>query len=97
MNIEIEESWKEWSTDGFEKGYFKQLTDFVRQEYRQGTAYPSGPYVFNAFEHCSSDKMKVVTLGQDPCHKSGQAYGFCFSVQGRVPLPPPLIDIFKEI
>ena len=62
MDVKIEESWKKRLADEFEKDYFKQLTDFVKQEYRQGTVYPPGPYMFNAFEHCPFDKVKVVNL-----------------------------------
>ena len=69
MDVKIEESWKKRLADEFEKDYFKQLTDFVKQEYRQGTVYPPGPYMFNAFEHCPFDKVKVVILGQDPYHE----------------------------
>ena len=97
MDVKIEESWKKRLADEFEKDYFKQLTDFVKQEYRQGTVYPPGPYMFNAFEHCPFDKVKVVILGQDPYHEPGQAHGLCFSVQDGVPFPPSLINIFKEI
>ena len=68
MDVKIEESWKKRLADEFEKDYFKQLTDFVKQEYRQGTVYPPGPYMFNAFEHCPFDKVKVVILGQ-PYHE----------------------------
>ena len=74
MDVKIEESWKKRLADEFEKDYFKQLTDFVKQEYRQGTVYPPGPYKFNAFEHCQFDKVKVVILGQDPYHEPGQAH-----------------------
>ena len=63
MEVKIEQSWKEQLADEFEKDYFKQLTDFVRQEYRQTTIYPPGPLIFNAFEHCPFDKVKVVILG----------------------------------
>ena len=94
MDVKIEESWKRRLADEFEKDYFKQLTDFVRQEYRQGAVYPPGPYIFNAFAHCPFDKVKVVILGQDPYHEPGQAHGLCFSVQDG---PPSLVNIFKEI
>ena len=92
MDVKIEESWKKRLADEFEKDYFKQLTDFVKQEYRQGTVYPPGPYMFNAFEHCPFDKVKVVILGQDPYHEPGQAHGLCFSVQDGVPFPPSIIN-----
>lgn len=76
MDVKIEESWKKRLADEFEKDYFKQLTDFVKQEYRQGTVYPPGPYMFNAFEHCPFDKVKVVILGQDPYHERDRRTDF---------------------
>ena len=97
MDVKIEESWKKRLADEFEKDYFKQLTDFVKQEYRQGTVYPPGPYMFNAFEHCPFDKVKVVILGQDPYHEPGQAHGLCFSVKPEVDIPPSLVNIYKEL
>lgn len=97
MDVKIEQSWKERLADEFEKDYFKQLTEFVKQEYCQTTVYPPGSQMFNAFEHCPFDKVKVVILGQDPYHEPGQAHGLCFSVQDGTPFPPSLINIFKEI
>lgn len=97
MDVKIEQSWKERLADEFEKEYFGRLTGFVKQEYAQNKVYPPGPYMFNAFEHCPFDKVKVVILGQDPYHEPGQAHGLCFSVQDGVPFPPSLVNIFKEI
>lgn len=97
MNVKIEQSWKEQLASEFDKEYFKSLTDFVRQEYRSTTVYPSGSYIFNAFEHCPFDKVKVVILGQDPYHEPGQAHGLSFSVQDGIPYPPSLVNIFKEL
>ncbi|MDR0845246.1 MAG: uracil-DNA glycosylase [Tannerella sp.] len=97
MDIKIEQSWKERLADEFEKEYFRQLTDFVRDEYKRTTIYPPGKYMFNAFEHCPFDKVKVVLLGQDPYHEPGQAHGLCFSVQEGTAFPPSLVNIFKEI
>ena len=97
MDVQIEQSWKEHLADEFRKDYFKQLTDFIRQEYKITTVYPRGNHIFNAFNHCPFDKVKVVLLGQDPYHEPGQAHGLCFSVQDGVPLPPSLSNIFKEI
>ena len=96
MNVKIEESWKACLADEFEKSYFRQLTDFVRDEYGKGTVYPPGPLIFNAFNHCPFDKVKVVLLGQDPYHEPEQAHGLCFSVREGIPFPPSLINIFKE-
>lgn len=97
MNVKIEQSWKEQLALEFDKEYFKSLTDFVRQEYQSTTVYPPGSYIFNAFEHCSFDKVKVVILGQDPYHEPGQAHGLSFSVQDGIPYPPSLVNIFKEL
>ncbi|MDL2255386.1 uracil-DNA glycosylase [Parabacteroides sp. OttesenSCG-928-G06] len=97
MDVKIEQSWKERLHTEFEKEYFQQLTDFVRTEYRQTVVYPPGPSIFNAFDHCPFDKVKVVILGQDPYHEPRQAHGLCFSVQDGVPFPPSLVNIFKEL
>ena len=97
MDVKIEPSWKQRLAPEFEKDYFKQLIAFVKNEYRHGTVYPPGPYIFSAFEHCPFDKVKVVILGQDPYHEPGQAHGLCFSVQDGTPFPPSLVNIFKEI
>ena len=97
MNVKIEQSWKEQLALEFDKEYFKSLTDFVRQEYQSTTVYPPGSYIFNAFEHCPFDKVKVVILGQDPYHEPGQAHGLSFSVQDGIPYPPSLVNIFKEL
>ena len=97
MNVQIEESWKEQLTPEFEKDYFVRLTEFVRSEYRATTIYPPGKLIFNAFNLCPFDKVKVVIIGQDPYHGPGQAHGLCFSVNEGVPNPPSLQNIFKEI
>ncbi|MDR3269302.1 MAG: uracil-DNA glycosylase [Tannerella sp.] len=97
MDVKIESSWKERLADEFEKTYFNQLTDFVREEYKRATIYPRGNLIFNAFDHCPFDKVKVVLLGQDPYHEPGQAHGLCFSVPDGTPFPPSLVNIFQEI
>lgn len=97
MNVKIEQSWKEQLALEFDKEYFKSLTDKIRQEYQSTTVYPPGSYIFNAFEHCPFDKVKVVILGQDPYHEPGQAHGLSFSVQDGIPYPPSLVNIFKEL
>ena len=97
MNVKIEQSWKERLSEEFEKPYFKQLTDFVRSEYEKGTVYPPGALIFNAFNHCPFEQVKVVLLGQDPYHEPQQAHGLCFSVREGVAFPPSLVNIFKEV
>jgi uracil-DNA glycosylase len=97
MNVQIEESWKQHLQGEFEKPYFAQLTSQVRQEYGAGACYPPGKFIFNAFNLCPFDKVKVVIIGQDPYHEPGQAHGLSFSVQEGVQFPPSLQNIFKEI
>ena len=97
MDVKIEESWKRQLQGEFEKPYFQQLTDAVRVEYQSGTCYPPGSLIFNAFNLCPFDKVKVVIIGQDPYHEPQQAHGLSFSVQDGVPFPPSLQNIFKEI
>ena len=97
MNVQIEETWKKHLQGEFEKPYFEQLTEAVRKEYRQTTCYPPGKLIFNAFNLCPFDKVKVVILGQDPYHEPGQAHGLSFSVQDGVMFPPSLQNIFREI
>ena len=97
MSVKIEPSWNERLRDEFAAPYFRQLVDFVHAEYRQGVCYPPGRQIFNAFNLCPFDKVKVVILGQDPYHEEGQAEGLCFSVAGGVAFPPSLQNIFKEI
>lgn len=97
MEVSIEQSWKERLQGEFDKPYFKTLTDFVRDEYRTNIIYPPGKLIFNAFNLCPFDNVKVVIIGQDPYHGPGQAHGLCFSVQDGVDYPPSLRNIFKEI
>lgn len=97
MEVSIEQSWKTRLQSEFDKPYFKTLTDFVRDEYRTNTIYPPGKLIFNAFNLCPFDDVKVVIIGQDPYHGPGQAHGLCFSVQDGVDYPPSLRNIFKEI
>ncbi len=97
MDVKIEQSWKTRLQNEFEKEYFINLTNFVKKEYNSFTIYPPGRLIFNAFDKCAFENVKVVILGQDPYHGPGQAHGLCFSVQDGVTFPPSLINIFKEI
>jgi uracil-DNA glycosylase len=97
MDVKIEPSWKFRLKNEFEKDYFNNLTVFVRDEYKKYRIYPPGREIFNAFEFCPFDSVKVVIIGQDPYHGPGQANGLCFSVRDGVPFPPSLINIFTEI
>lgn len=98
MNVKIEESWKDALNSEFEKDYFVKLTDFVRGEYLSGhSVYPAPKNIFNAFNLCPLNNVKVVIIGQDPYHEPGQAHGLCFSVMPPTPNPPSLQNIYKEI
>jgi uracil-DNA glycosylase len=95
--VKINESWKGRLKAEFEKPYFTELIDFVKNEYSAVTVYPPGKEIFRAFDSCPFEDIKVVIIGQDPYHGPGQANGLCFSVREGVRMPPSLVNIFKEI
>ncbi|MDR0546370.1 MAG: uracil-DNA glycosylase [Dysgonamonadaceae bacterium] len=97
MDVKIEESWKQRLTPEFEKPYFTDLVQFVKDEYSRYTIYPKGSLIFNAFAKTPFDDVKVVILGQDPYHEPQQAHGLCFSVNDGIALPPSLQNIYKEL
>lgn len=97
MNVQIEPSWQRQLGAEFEKDYFARLTRLVREEYGRYACYPPGRLIFNAFNLCPFDKVKVVIIGQDPYHEPGQAMGLSFSVPESIAMPPSLINIYKEI
>ena len=97
MSPQLEPSWLEILASEFEQPYFASLKAFLLEEKRQYAVYPPGPLIFNAFAHTPFDKVKVVILGQDPYHGTGQAHGLCFSVPDGVKPPPSLINMYKEI
>ena len=97
MDVKIEDSWKSLLADEFEKPYFNDLAEFVRSEYKHQIIYPPARLIFNAFDQCPFDQLKVVILGQDPYHGPGQAHGLCFSVNDGIEFPPSLRNIFIEL
>lgn len=97
MNVKIEQSWKEVLGAEFDKQYFVDLTKLVREEYLHYQCFPPGKLIFNAFNLCPFNDVKVVIIGQDPYHEPRQAMGLSFSVPDGVMMPPSLINIFKEI
>ena len=97
MDVKIEPGWKTVLAAEFEKEYFNTLTAFVHEQYRSEKVYPPARLIFNAFDQCPFDRLKVVILGQDPYHGPGQADGLCFSVTDGVDFPPSLMNIFKEL
>jgi len=93
-----EESWKKILINEFEKPYFDELKTFLTEERKKGNIFPNESEVFNAFESCPFDKVKVIILGQDPYPTIGHANGLAFSVNPDIrPLPKSLNNIFKEI
>jgi uracil-DNA glycosylase len=97
MNVQIDDSWHEYLKQEFDKPYFHDLVEFVKNEYSNYQCYPKGKDIFKAFEHSKFEATKVVIIGQDPYHGAGQANGLCFSVQNGVSHPPSLINILKEL
>ena len=97
MDVRIEESWKRVLQPEFDKPYFALLTDFVRAAYQRSQCFPPARLIFNAFDSCPFERVRVVIIGQDPYHDVGQANGLCFSVNGGIKIPPSLENIYKEL
>tara|TARA_B100001287_G_scaffold138591_1_gene116713 strand:+ start:1613 stop:2275 length:663 start_codon:yes stop_codon:yes gene_type:complete len=97
MRVKIEESWNYILNPFFNQTIFKSLTDNIKKEYRNHIIYPKGNEIFNAFNLCPFDNLKVVIIGQDPYHGEGQANGLSFSVNKNIKIPPSLNNIFIEL
>jgi uracil-DNA glycosylase len=96
--LKLEASWKAVLRQEFEQPYMQNLRAFLATEKRAGKSiFPPGAEMFAALDSTPLDKVKVVVIGQDPYHGPGQAHGLCFSVRQGVPIPPSLVNIFKEI
>ncbi|HRI05772.1 MAG TPA: uracil-DNA glycosylase [Candidatus Dojkabacteria bacterium] len=97
MEVKIEQSWKEVLNEEFNQEYFLKLASFVKEEYKSKRIFPPADKIFNAFNLCSFNDVKVVIIGQDPYHGEGQANGLSFSVNDGIRIPPSLINIYKEL
>ena len=98
MEVKIEASWKEVLSNVFKSSYFLQTAAHIKTELATGAKiFPAGNNIFNAFNQTTFEHVKVVLLGQDPYHGSGQAMGLSFSVPKGVKPPPSLVNIFKEL
>jgi uracil-DNA glycosylase len=98
LDVNLHESWKIKLQEEFDKPYFATLVQFLKNEKKIGkTIYPPGRLLFNAFDQCPFDRVKVVILGQDPYHGPGQAMGLSFSVPQGIQQPASLKNIFKEL
>lgn len=93
----IGNDWDEILAEEMEQEYYRTLRAFLAEEYRRTTVYPERENIFNAFRHTPYEKTRVLILGQDPYHESGQAHGLAFSVQKGVPQPRSLVNIFREM
>ena len=89
--------WKAFLKPILESSEFKTLSDSILAEYQKSNVYPPKPLLFNAFNACAPNAVKVVVLGQDPYHGPGQANGLSFSVQPGIKFPPSLKNILKEL
>lgn len=92
----MHESWKDFLNSEFAKPYFQELSKFLHEAYETTTVFPAKPQVFRAFT-TDLNQVKVVILGQDPYHTPGAAHGLAFSVPNSQPIPPSLVNIYKEI
>ena len=97
MQVTIDSSWIIHLQSEFDKPYFKELVDFVKADYKNHQCFPPGKQIFNAFNSCTLNNLKVVIIGQDPYHNYDQANGLCFSVNDNIIHPPSLVNIFKEL
>ncbi|KAA1289884.1 MAG: uracil-DNA glycosylase [SAR202 cluster bacterium] len=96
--IKLPNGWKNKLSGEFEKEYMIAIKSFLLDCYKSGKEiYPKSSEIFNAFNHCDFNEVKVVIIGQDPYHGKGQANGLCFSVNNNIPKPPSLVNIFKEL
>ena len=96
-DVSLDASWEEHLRSEIRKPYFAELVEKLNSEYENEVCYPSKKRIFNAFNLCPFNNVKVVILGQDPYYKKEQAMGLSFSVPDRVKLPPSLRNIYKEI
>ena len=95
--VNLGNDWDQILKDEFEKEYFKNLREFLKEEYSNRVIYPNMYNIFEALKHTSYEDTKVLILGQDPYHGENQAHGLAFSVQPGVKIPPSLLNMYKEL
>ncbi len=95
--IKLGNSWDELLGDEFESKYYLNLREFLKKEYKNQNIFPERNNIFEAFKLTDYNDVKVVILGQDPYHGKGQAHGLAFSVSPNTPIPPSLMNIYKEL
>ncbi len=95
--IAVGGGWDEALAPLFQDENYKKIREFLKREYTHHVVYPDMYDIYNCFKLTPLPQVKAVILGQDPYHNEGQAHGLCFSVQEGVPMPPSLVNIFKEL
>ena len=95
--VKLNNDWDELLKDEFQKEYYQNLREFLKEEYSSRVIYPNMYNIFEALKHTSFKDTKVLILGQDPYHGENQAHGLAFSVQKGVKIPPSLLNIYKEL
>lgn len=96
--IKLSKGWIRQLETEFSKPYMIEIKKFLSKEYKKNKIiYPNKSLIFNAFDLCDFEKVKVIIIGQDPYHGSNQAQGLSFSVKKETPLPPSLVNIFQEL
>ena len=97
-DVKLHESWLKPLGPEFEQPYMRSLRDFLLSEKTAGRRiFPKGSEWFRAMDLTPLGRVRVVILGQDPYHGPGQAHGLCFSVKPGTPIPPSLVNIYKEL
>ena len=89
--------WQDYLKEEFEKPYYLNLRDFLKEAYTRERIFPPAKEIYQALHLTSYEATKVVILGQDPYHGEGQAHGLAFSVREGMRFPPSLVNIFKEL
>ena len=97
MNYKVNNNWDSIPKDEYEKEYFKNLLNYINEEYNNKTVYPLKENIFKALEYTDYNDIKVVILGQDPYHGEGEAQGLSFSIPNDIRITPSLRNIFKEL
>ena len=95
--VKLNNDWDKRIGQEFEKEYYLRLRSFLKEEYASHTVFPDMYDLFSALKATPYEKVKVVIIGQDPYHEPGQAHGMAFSVKPGIPLPPSLLNIYKEL
>jgi uracil-DNA glycosylase len=97
MQASLPSDWQKFLTPEMNKPYFKELLDYIEQEYSQSECFPPKESIFAAFEKTPLDQVRVIILGQDPYHTPGAAMGLSFSIPQGIKMQPSLKNIFKEL